>query len=63
MAYSTMAFIETLQLRKRSMWRRDFIEPVSVPVPGSCRGRARDMPLGSTETGQERPKRFGEVVR
>lgn len=34
MNYSTMAFIETLKLERRSLWRKDFIEPVSGATYG-----------------------------
>jgi hypothetical protein len=34
MNYSTMAFIETLKLEKRSMWRTDFVDPVSRATYG-----------------------------
>ena len=34
MAYSTIGFIETLKLRKRSFLRSDFIDPVSGAAYG-----------------------------
>ena len=34
MQYSTMAFIETLKLEKRSLWRKDFVDPISRDTYG-----------------------------
>ena len=34
MNYSTMAFIETLKLERRSLWRKDFVEPISRDTYG-----------------------------
>jgi hypothetical protein len=34
MQYSTMAFIETLKPIKRSLWRTDFVDPISRATYG-----------------------------
>jgi hypothetical protein len=34
MQYSTMAFIETLKLEKRSLWRKDFVDLISRDTYG-----------------------------
>ena len=34
MNYSTMAFLETLKLEKRTMWRTDFVDPISRATYG-----------------------------
>jgi hypothetical protein len=34
MHYSTIAFIESLKLKKRNMWHREFVDPISGATYG-----------------------------